>query len=176
MSTANWPAVSLSFSFGGIADQSSSCARVAARYSGLANGLPGTTEASSLSPPLSIAAREDKSKSPFSFFPASPWHVKHLALKIPRTFNANRRSPSWSAADANEVSVKIMAVISRISDNILLQCLLSRLKIALFDRAHNGFVFGDDFIKPINAGVIHQQPGSDALPDYLQLTGSPSHQ
>ena len=63
---------SLSFSFGGIAGQSSSCTRVAAKYNGLANGLRGATAGSSLSPPLNIAARDVRSNSPLTFSASSP--------------------------------------------------------------------------------------------------------
>ena len=169
LSAANWPAVSLSFSFGGIADQSSSWTRVAAKYNGLAIGLPGTTEASSLSPPRNIAAREVRSKSPFSFFPSSPWHARHLELKIPRTFKANRRSPSRSEAMVSVVNPTKMAKNNRMSDDVGVDRLLRGFQIALFHCLHNGFVLRNDLVKAINARVIHKQSRRDALPNGLQF-------
>ena len=65
-------AESLSFSFGGMADQSASCTRVTAKYNGLAIALPGTSADSSLSPPFSNPARVRISRSPLSFSGSSP--------------------------------------------------------------------------------------------------------
>ena len=75
--------------------------------------LARTTEASSL-PPRSIAARGVRSKSPFSFFP--PRHGTPDAGQIPRTFKANRRSPSRSEATVSVVNPTKMAKNNRVDD------------------------------------------------------------
>ena len=137
--TASCPTESLSFSFGGIAGQFSSYARVAAKYNGLANGLRGATAGSSLSPPFNIAAREVRSNSPLTLFASPPWQAKHLPLRISRTFSANKRSPSGLPSAQAEVEPaktnrKIAATLIRSSCHLsCLQELFQDLQLEILE-------------------------------------------